>query len=135
MSGQGASDVFHYYQSPEAYRSDAAGAALAVVPPGITDAKALMTEAGRLLAFPRYYGKNLDAFWDCLTDPDIMPENGTVLAHSDLPALPEAKRAAYLEVLREAVLYWREYDPKRRFDVWFPCSVRSDVETTLPDDV
>jgi len=39
----------------------------------------LLLELGRLLGFPEYYGRNLDAFNDCLSDVDVPDEGGLVL--------------------------------------------------------
>lgn len=131
MTGDRETGVFRYYDAPEAYPARSDGARIAMVPEGYTNTRALLTEVGRLLAFPPYFGKNLDAFWDCVTDPDVMAPGEVLLVHADLPALPGRKRCAYIEVLRDAVLYWREQDPERRFEVWFPGSVRDDVDAAL----
>lgn len=38
------------------------------------------TDVGRSLAFPNYYGRNLDAFNDCLHGIDVPEDGGTVMA-------------------------------------------------------
>ena len=43
---------------------------------GVLDAphptkEALLDGVGKALEFPAYYGRNLDALWDCLTDLDV----------------------------------------------------------------
>lgn len=52
------------------------------------------------LEFPRYYGRNLDAFWDCLTD---LPRN-TRIEFIGLERLPQSLQIEvnrYREVLKE----------------------------------
>jgi RNAse (barnase) inhibitor barstar len=39
----------------------------------------LLVELGKLLAFPDYYGRNLDAFNDCLSDVDVPDDGGLVV--------------------------------------------------------
>ena len=57
---------------------------------------------GQQLAFPEWYGQNLDALFDCLTDPEVTPDTPTLLLINGLDALashnPEGY-AALLEVL------------------------------------
>lgn len=64
----------------------------------------------RTLAFPDYFGHNWDAVYDCLTDPSVMPANGTVLVLDGFEAMamrePE-QWAIALTVLREACAFWR----------------------------
>jgi RNAse (barnase) inhibitor barstar len=51
------------------------------------DRRAVLTAIGRALAFPDYYGRNLDALWDCLTDlaePTVLLWDGwSTLARAD----------------------------------------------------
>lgn len=65
----------------------------------------VLQEFGRALGFPAWYGGNLDALHDCLTDPDWHPTRGVVVlvtgldaAHHDDPA----RFATLLAVLRSA---------------------------------
>jgi len=37
---------------------------------GIMDEETFHEVVSKKLNFPGYYGYNLDAFWDCITDPD-----------------------------------------------------------------
>lgn len=63
---------------------------------------AVLQAIGQQLAFPEWYGENLDALFDCLTDPEVMPDTPTLLSINGLGALashnPEGY-AALLEVL------------------------------------
>ncbi|WP_083256147.1 barstar family protein [Domibacillus iocasae] len=36
------------------------------------------------LDFPEYYGGNWDAFWDCILDPNVMPEELILVGWSEL---------------------------------------------------
>ena len=38
---------------------------------GLTEPSTILIELGERLGFPNYYGKNLDAFNDCLSDIEI----------------------------------------------------------------
>jgi ribonuclease inhibitor len=42
-------------------------------------AQGFYDEISEKLAFPDYFGRNLDALYDCLTDPDVMEGDGFVL--------------------------------------------------------
>lgn len=71
---------------------------------GAKDRKAVLRAIGRALAFPAYYGANLDALYDCLTD---LPEREDVRAWLIvLPPLPPSldieQRDALLDVFRDA---------------------------------
>jgi RNAse (barnase) inhibitor barstar len=68
--------------------------------------KAVLQAIGRALDFPKWYGANLDALYDCLTD---LPERGEVgawlIVLRHLPAAPvldDEQRAALLDVFRDA---------------------------------
>lgn len=69
------------------------------------DKSAVLKEIGRAFAFPQWYGANLDALYDCLTD---VPERGGPGWVVVLERLPDEKRfdavdrAALLDVFRDA---------------------------------
>lgn len=66
---------------------------------------ALLKAIGRAFAFPEWYGANLDALYDCLTD---LPERGApgwIVVLERLPGEPTfraAERDALLDVFRDA---------------------------------
>ncbi|POM27765.1 Barstar (barnase inhibitor) [Actinomadura rubteroloni] len=62
---------------------------------------ALFTEAARALAFPDYFGRNWDAFADCLRDLD---RSSLTVAHADELLADEDPRqlAILLDVLADA---------------------------------
>jgi len=69
------------------------------------DKGSVLKAIGRAFAFPDWYGTNLDALYDCLTD---LPEHGGpgwVIVLERLPAEPRfgaEERAALLDVFRDA---------------------------------
>jgi RNAse (barnase) inhibitor barstar len=69
------------------------------------DKPSVLKAIGRAFAFPEWYGGNLDALFDCLTD---LPERGAPGWVVVLERLPEARRfdaeerEALLEVFRDA---------------------------------
>jgi RNAse (barnase) inhibitor barstar len=69
------------------------------------DKQAVLAAIGRAFAFPEWYGANLDALFDCLTD---LPERGApgwivVLARlPDEPGFDAEDRAKLLDVFRDA---------------------------------
>lgn len=110
--------MFHYYKAPDLPGRDGE-AYVATLPAGLSDVRTLLTDVGRALRFPPYYGKNFDAFWDCVRDLDV-EKHVVVLVHRDLPDIPEKDLRTYIELLRDAVLYWRRHGGEHRFEVWFP---------------
>ena len=69
------------------------------------DKDSLLKAIGRAFAFPEWYGANLDALYDCLTD---LPERGApgwIVVLERLPGEPTfgaAERDALLDVFRDA---------------------------------
>jgi RNAse (barnase) inhibitor barstar len=68
--------------------------------------KAVLVAIGRALGFPKWYGANLDALYDCLTDlPERHGERSWVIVLRHLPAgarFDDEQRAALLDVFRDA---------------------------------
>ncbi|WP_121003199.1 barstar family protein [Saccharothrix australiensis] len=50
-----------------------------VVRPGARSKSAALAAIGEAMAFPDYYGQNLDALYDCLTDLSWLPPGEHVL--------------------------------------------------------
>jgi RNAse (barnase) inhibitor barstar len=69
--------------------------------------------AAKAFSFPSYYGKNKDAFWDCLTD---LAGNIEVrlLGYDDLPAHVRSVIREYVDMLKV-----REIETKGAFSVRF----------------
>jgi RNAse (barnase) inhibitor barstar len=69
------------------------------------DKKAVLKAIGRALEFPDWYGANLDALYDCLTDLPERGDQGWVLVLERLPVGPRfdgEQRDALLDVFRDA---------------------------------
>lgn len=69
------------------------------------------------LHFPAYFGKNLDALFDCICSlDDIEPKKVVLLIHDSSEFLSkekEAKKAAVLDLLRDAEKPSNRYDGKQ----------------------
>ncbi len=77
-----------------------------------TDLAIMHSQFQSNLAFPDYYGKNLDALNDCLSDVEIPDDAGTVLAFAHFDSLVASQStiaAALLDILadnsRRAMLF------------------------------
>lgn len=75
------------------------------------DAHSLHHVLARALHFPEWYGKNWDALLDCLTDMSWNEADGYLIIFQRAEVLAGAEAqgfATFIEVLREAALFWRE---------------------------
>lgn len=69
------------------------------------DKKSVLRAVGRAFAFPEWYGANLDALYDCLTDLPESGAQGWVVVLERLPGAPgldAEQRDALLDVFRDA---------------------------------
>jgi len=69
------------------------------------DRNSVLKAIGRAFSFPDWYGANLDALYDCLTDLPELAEPGWVVVLERLPREPRfraAERDALLDVFRDA---------------------------------
>jgi RNAse (barnase) inhibitor barstar len=69
------------------------------------DKLAVLTAIGRAFGFPEWYGANLDALYDCLTDLPDRGAPGWIVVLVRLPEEPgfgADERAALLDVFRDA---------------------------------
>lgn len=92
----------------------------------------LLKTVGHLLGFPAHFGRNFDAFWDCLRDLPAEPKL-VALVHRDVPAIPEDDLSTYLELLRDGVAYWRRHSGEHVFEVWFPEECRAKIDALMKD--
>lgn len=87
--------------------ADAAGNRFVLVDfSGCDDRRAVMKELGRAFAFPDWYGANLDALYDCLTDLAEPGAPGLVVVLDHLPRtarFDNGQRARLLDVFRDAL--------------------------------
>ncbi|MDR1744812.1 MAG: barstar family protein [Planctomycetota bacterium] len=121
--------MFRYY-APPADLHALRHARVAVVADGLVGVRDLLVHVGRGLRFPGYCGGNFDAFWDCVRDLDA-GEREIVILHKDVPRIPEEDLRTYLELLRDAVLFWKNHPDEHSLAVWFPVSDRKKVEAVL----
>ncbi len=73
---------------------------------GCDGRKAVMREVGRAFAFPDWYGANLDAMYDCLTDLAEPGAQGLLVVLDHLPrttGFDKDQRARLLEVFHDAL--------------------------------
>ncbi|MCD8351805.1 MAG: barstar family protein [Planctomycetaceae bacterium] len=109
--------MFHYFTPPADFSREK-DAHVATLANDLPTVQALLTDIGAVLQFPPHAGKNFDALWDCIRD--LRPaRHKIILVHQDLPRIPGDDLATYLEILRDAVLYWRGHDDEHRLEVWF----------------
>lgn len=75
------------------------------VPRGMNRKRQLMLEYVRRLGFPKYFGWNWDAFYDCLCDLEWLDgAKQVILAHEDVPFTEGSEhREVYLRLLADAV--------------------------------
>jgi RNAse (barnase) inhibitor barstar len=69
------------------------------------DRRSVLQAIGHAFEFPQWYGANLDALYDCLTDLTDRAEPGWVVVLERLPREPtfdSAERDALLDVFRDA---------------------------------
>ena len=123
--------MFNFYDSPACFADADPAAHVAMVPAGLKTERALMLAVKEGLAFPAYCGLNFDACWDCIRELEGVAARRILLAHRDVPALPEWKLAAYVELLRDAVLHWRNPGFNRRLEVWFPAAHAETIDALL----
>lgn len=84
--------------------------------------EAALTTVGNEFDFPDWYGHNLDALYDCLTDPDWQPEGSLVLLLSGLDTLRGGDPEGFsqlIEVLGTAA--------EARADAGLPCWIILDT--------
>ena len=79
---------------------------------GIMDEETFHEYVSKKLNFPGYYGYNLDAFWDCITDDDqsSMPKTLKVEGLSALKVFLPKLHDGFVECLRD---YEKEF-PERQ---------------------
>lgn len=123
--------MFHYFTPPPDFSRDKTSR-VATMTKNIGNVRDLLTAAGVVLNFPPFYGKNFDAFWDCIRDIDL-PQHKIVLLNQDLPQLPEDDLETWITLLRDATLYWRRHSKEHVFEVWFPENAAEKIEAVLKD--
>ena len=100
------------YELPATYHGDLPGLAskthrtlISADVSACKNSQETLRELGQACQFPLWYGANLDALHDCLTDPDWQVKTGVILKITGLDALQHSHPNAFstlLEVLRSA---------------------------------
>lgn len=93
-----------------ASKKDDRSSLLITVPCGITTSAALIDFIAREMSFPKGYGKNWNALFDCLCDLGWVRERLVVIDHASIPDIGEEDLSEYYDVLRKAQESW-ECDP------------------------
>lgn len=81
-----------------AKRARARGAHVHLIAGHPTDKMSTMDAIAVALSFPDYFGRNLDALYDCLTDLSWLPGGEHVLIWGGAELLKEADPRAYLAI-------------------------------------
>jgi Barstar, RNAse (barnase) inhibitor len=74
------------------------GATVGVVD-GLPERRAVLTAIGRVLRFPAYYGRNLDALEECLTDLSWLPAGEVMLVWEGSDTLRRTDPKGHRELL------------------------------------
>jgi RNAse (barnase) inhibitor barstar len=94
---------FEFVEEPAAYRDPEA--LIVRLPLGIRSKRKLLAVLADKLKFPRYFGWNLDALYDCLTVAVNSAKRPIVVVHPDLPFGERSElRGSYLSLLRDVAL-------------------------------
>jgi RNAse (barnase) inhibitor barstar len=91
----------------------------------------LLDRCAKTLRFPAHFGKNWDAFNDCLTDLDWLGGKGLVLIVTSAKYFAEAYEEPFhtaIDVLNGAAAYWR--DRKKPF--WVLIQSQADLALEIP---
>jgi RNAse (barnase) inhibitor barstar len=92
--------VLHYVSDAARAFADARGrGALAHLVRPVTSKADALDAIGAALNFPAWYGRNLDALYDCLVDLSWLPDGEHVLVWAGHPQLKAADPEGYRAVL------------------------------------
>jgi RNAse (barnase) inhibitor barstar len=70
-----------------------------------------LDHAAKVLGFPDYFGKNWDAFADCLTDMSWAERSGFLITYTDCHQLAEQSPDEFdtaIEIFKEAAEIWKK---------------------------
>jgi RNAse (barnase) inhibitor barstar len=87
----------------EFVRESCTGNVRVSIQPSIGSRNELFDAYAANLRFPAYFGRNWDAFIDCLSDLSWIAEAEVTVAHEGLPSLQTKDLRTYLECLLEVL--------------------------------
>jgi len=77
----------------------------------------LLNEYYKKFKFP-YFGFNWDALLDCLRDLEWIEQINIIVYHPQLPQLNKKDLKIYLEILRDAIWDWKQWE-EHNFEIYF----------------
>jgi len=78
---------------------------------GCLDKETFLTRVAEALEFPDWFGRNWDAFFDCLTDLSWLPASGHVLVLLNTAEMRRAAPEAFdtaISIMQEAAQTWQK---------------------------
>src|ERR1051326_6974448 len=104
-----------------------AGAVQIAIPKSIKSKADLLRIYSEHLSFPKGFGANWDALFDCLCDLSWVSERQVAIIHDGIPgSLSADDLRAYLGLLGDAVVSWKTNPTSHELIVIFPKNTRSD---------
>ncbi len=123
--------MFQFYDLAEIFPATDPDTLVAEVPVGLRSLGDILAALGKALSFPPHFGKNLDAFWDCVRTMDNVSKHHIVVAHREIPSLPRPDLNGYVVLLRDAGIYWERSGGEHIFEAWFPHAARGKIRAIL----
>lgn len=81
------------------------------------------------LPLPEYFGKNLDALFDCLVDEEVLPKNGIQIkiihAKSFLKEEETEEVADVLDCIADAAESWLEETQNTKIEIWLDAEIEA----------
>lgn len=98
---------------------------------GVSSKEQLLDILAKQLRFPDYYGRNWDAFEECLRDLSWVKECRVWLVHEALPiGIGEDNLKTYIEILANCLTEWQERE-EHEVTVAFPEQAREAIINIL----
>jgi hypothetical protein len=118
-------DIFTYTDNLAPFT---AGATQVIIPKSISSKADLLRLFSERLSFPKGFGSNWDALFDCLRDLSWLREGRVVVIHEGIPAMLSADDLrAYLGLLGDAVVSWQNKPGAHELVVVFPAKETKQV--------